>query len=285
MSDRRELAGFLTRARERLSPVDVGLPDGSRRRTAGLRREEVARLAGMSVDYYARLEQNRGPNPSSQLLAALARALRLDRDGRDHLFHLAGQVPPGRSSGRDAHVPPAMLLVLDRLYDVPAQVISDLGDVLAQNTMAVALMGPEVGRNLLVRWFTEPGSRSRFRAEDVDAVSRMYVADLRAAVGGRAGDPRAAALVAQLSSGSAEFVELWAAHDVAVRWSMDRTIRHPSIGDITVRGQVLVVAEADQRLIVYTAEPGSRAAEQLALLRVVGVQTMTASAEAGTGRD
>ncbi|MGC0420790.1 helix-turn-helix transcriptional regulator [Embleya sp. AB8] len=276
MSDRQELAGFLLRSRERLTPADVGLPVGARRRTAGLRREEVARLAGMSVDYYARLEQNRGPNPSPQLLAALARALRLDEDGRDHLFHLAGQVPPGRTSGSDAHVSPAMLLVLDRLHDVPAQVVSDLGDVLAQNAMAVALMGPTVGRNILEMWFTEPASRLRFRAADADGLSRSHVADLRATVGRRPADPRPAALVARLRAGSAEFAGLWDAHDVAVRRGMDKTIRHPAVGEITVRCEVLVAAEAAQRLVVYTAAAGSDAAERLALLRVVGVQTMGA---------
>ncbi|MGW1994305.1 helix-turn-helix domain-containing protein [Embleya sp. NPDC001921] len=285
MNDRRELADFLVCSRGRLSPADVGLPDGARRRTAGLRREEVARLAGMSVDYYARLEQNRGPNPSPQLLAALARALRLDRAGRDHLFHLAGQVPPGHSSGCDEHVSPTLLLMLDRLHDVPAQVLSDLGDVLAQNAMAVALMGPNVGRNLVVRWFTEPASRVRCRAVDAEGMSRAYVADLRAAGALRGDDARPAALVARLRSESAEFAALWDAggaglpgvdvrSGVAGRGEAEETIRHPEVGEVTLRCQVLDALEAAQRLVVYTAAPGSSSADRLALLRVVGVQVL-----------
>lgn len=304
MNDRRELADFLVCSRGRLSPADVGLPCGARRRTAGLRREEVARLAGMSVDYYARLEQNRGPNPSPQLLAALARALRLDRAGRDHLFHLGGQVPPGRSSsGCDEHVSPALLLMLDRLHDVPAQVLSDLGDVLAQNAMAVALIGPNVGRNLLVRWFTEPASRVRYRAVDAVRMSRAYVEDLRAVGEVRRDDARPAALVARLRSESAEFAALWDVGRAGPRGvdglpgldgrseedgrfegdmrpgavgrrEVEETIRHPEVGEIALRCQVLDVVEAAQRLVVYTAAPGSSAADRLALLRVVGVQVL-----------
>ncbi|MFF7250371.1 helix-turn-helix transcriptional regulator [Embleya sp. NPDC008237] len=286
MNDRQELAGFLRGCRERLCPADVGLPDGARRRTAGLRREEVARLAGMSVDYYARLEQNRGPHPSRHLLAALARALRLEEDGRDRLFHLAGYVPPEWSSGVDQHVSPAILLILDRLHDVPAQVMSDSGDVLAQNAMAAALLGPNVGRNVVVRWFTEPASRLRYRAEDADGMSRTYVADLRAALVGRPDDPRPAALVARLRAGSAEFAALWGevggGRDVGGRGAVGGsrevglTVRHAEIGEITVRRQVLVAGEAGLRVVVYTAPAGSSAAGRLALLRVVGVQTMSA---------
>ncbi|WP_406286289.1 helix-turn-helix transcriptional regulator [Embleya sp. NBC_00896] len=280
MSDRRELAGFLLRSRERLTPTDVGLPMGARRRIAGLRREEVAQLAGMSVDYYARLEQNRGPNPSPQLLAALARALRLDEDGRDHLFHLAGHVPPGRMSRCTEHVAPALLLVLDRLYDTPAQVLSELGDVLAQNPMSVALMGPNVGSNILWSWFAEPDGRARFRECDVDALSRAHVADLRATVARRADDPRPGMLVERLIGASEEFAALWAAHDVAVRRGAEKTIRHPEIGVVTVACDVLLAGDGGQRLVVFTAPPGSSGAEQLALLRVVGLQTMSASAGA-----
>ncbi|MFI1380764.1 helix-turn-helix transcriptional regulator [Embleya sp. NPDC020886] len=286
MNDRQELAGFLLHCRERLSPADVGLPDGVRRRTAGLRREEVARLAGMSVDYYARLEQNRGPHPSPQLLAALARALRLEEDGRDHLFRLAGRVPPGRSCGADEHVSPAILLILDRLHDVPAQVISDSGDVLAQNAMAVALLGANVGRNVVVRWFCEPGSRERFRGADVDAISRAYVADLRGVLRERPGDARVAGVVARLCARSAEFAALWAAAgsgggdeggglcEGAGR--RGETVWHPEVGEIALRSQVLVAVEAGQRVVVYSAPAGSLAAGRLALLRVVGVQTMSA---------
>lgn len=138
--DRAGLADFLRRRRARLAPSDVGLSAGTRRRTPGLRREEVAQLAGMSADYYTRLEQSRGPRPSRQILGALARALRLSDDERDHLFHLGGEEPPRGAHG-SGHVRPGLLLVLDRLDDTPAQVVGDLGDVLAQNVMAAALVG------------------------------------------------------------------------------------------------------------------------------------------------
>ena len=136
--DRRELADFIRRCRQRLRPSEVGLADGPRRRTPGLRREEVALLAGMSADYLMRLEQARSPQPSTQLLRALARALRLDEDERDHLYLLAGHRPPaGRLAG--SHVRPSLLYLLDQLTAVPAQILSDLGDVLAQNAMAEVL--------------------------------------------------------------------------------------------------------------------------------------------------
>ncbi|MEU3459048.1 helix-turn-helix domain-containing protein [Streptomyces sp. NPDC006733] len=146
--DSTELADFLRRRRARLSPADVGLTGGVRRRTPGLRREEVARLAGMSADYYARLEQARGPRPSRQMLGALARALRLAGDEREELFRLAGEglSPPHRRGAAadpagSAHVRPALLLILDRLDDTPAQVVNGAGDVLARNPLAAALLG------------------------------------------------------------------------------------------------------------------------------------------------
>ena len=137
--DREGLADFLRRRREALQPEDVGLSKGRRRRTSGLRREEVAALANMSTDFYARLEQRRGSRPSEQMVGAIARALRLTQDERDHLFQLAGHAAPPRGFRSD-HVTPALLRVLDRL-DTPAQVVSDLGVTLAQNPLAVALLG------------------------------------------------------------------------------------------------------------------------------------------------
>ena len=138
--DRAQLADFLRRRRDALRPADVGLTSGPRRRTEGLRREEVAALCGMSVDYLARLEQQRGPQPSDQMLAAIARGLRLTQDERDHLFQLAGRNAPQRALGAD-HVSPGMMRVLDRLYDTPAQVVTGLGEVLVQNQTATALLG------------------------------------------------------------------------------------------------------------------------------------------------
>jgi hypothetical protein len=237
----------------------------------------------MSVDYYTRLEQQRGPHPSTQLLAALARALRLSGDERDHLYHLAGQAPPSGSSGGGTHVRPGLLLILDRLHDTPAQVVSDLGDVLAQNPMAMALLGdhsalPEGRRNILLRWFTDRTGPERFPAADRERLARGHVAQLRAVVAARPQDPRAAALLRELLSTSGEFAEMWAEHDVAVRRSDTKTIVHPAVGEIEVDCEVMVSGEHEQRLIVYTARPGSVSQQRLELLRVVGLQDLSTPA-------
>jgi len=203
--DRTSLADFLRRRREALQPADVGLPVGLRRRTAGLRREEVAALTGMSTDYYTRLEQRRGPQPSEQMLTALARGLRLTLDERDHLFRLAGHGTPGRVR-RTEHVPPGVMRVLDRLADTPAQVVTDLGVTLVQNQLAVALLGDQTShdgpaRSAYHRWFLgDPAEREHA------AQSRLWAADLRAATG--RGTPGADALVTQLLAASPEFAEV-----------------------------------------------------------------------------
>lgn len=282
--DRAELADFLRRSRIRLSPSDVGLPEGARRRTPGLRREEVAQLAGMSVDYYTRLEQRRGPHPSVQLLAALARALRLTSDERDHLYHLAGQVPPRAATG-GGHVRPGLLLILDRLHDTPAQVMSDLGDVLAQNAMAMALLGdnsalPVENRNLMVRWFVDPSSRARIPEADHGRLARGHVAQLRAVVAARPEDRRAAGLLRRLLAESPEFAALWAEHEVAVRRSDTKTVLHPTVGAIELDCEVMLSSAHAQRLIVYTARPGSVSQQRLELLRVVGLQDLTTGSPA-----
>ncbi|WP_335978768.1 helix-turn-helix transcriptional regulator [Streptomyces sp. CA2R106] len=278
--DRTELADFLRRCRTRLSPADVGLSAGPRRRTPGLRREEVARLAGMSTDHYTRLEQARGSYPSRQMLAAVARALRLSGDERDHLFLLAGEEPPRGGRPATAHVRPGLLLVLDRLADTPAQVVSDRGDVLAQNAMAKALHGdasarPEDQRNIAWRYFTDPAARELFPAEDRDRGARAAVADLRATLARRPDDQRLAGLVRRLRERSAEFAALWDDHEVAVRRSDVKRFLHPVVGLLELECEVLVNPEHDQRLVVYTARPGSASRERLELLRVVGLQQLT----------
>ncbi|MFE7639488.1 helix-turn-helix transcriptional regulator [Kitasatospora sp. NPDC057518] len=272
--DRTALADFLTRARARLAPADLGLPPGARRRTPGLRREEVAQVAGLSVDYYARLEQRRGPQPSPQLLAALARALRLSEDERDHLFRLAGHEPP-RRYGPLGHVRPGLLLILDRLHDTPAQVVSDLGDVLAQNAMSAALFGDHTAlaperRNLLLRWFTDPGTRTLFPAEDHEDLARAHVAALRAARTARPGDRRAAELLDELLADSSEFTAYWERHEVARRRSGRKRLLHPVVGPLDLECEVLAAGGEDQLLLVHTAAPGSDSASRLELLRVVG---------------
>ncbi|MFD4526692.1 helix-turn-helix transcriptional regulator [Streptomyces sp. NPDC058470] len=277
--DRTELADFLRRSRARLDPSDVGLAAGARRRTPGLRREEVAALAGMSVDYYTRLEQSRGPRPSRQMLAALARALRFTGDERNHLFHLVGEEPP-RTDGVSGHVRPGLLLILDRLYDAPAQVMTDYGDVLAQNAMAVALGGEaSVGRNVIRRFFTEPRVRALFPPEDHPELARSHVATLRAVAAARPDDPEPARLVTELRAASEEFARLWESHEVAVRRASTKRFRHPTVGLLELGCEVLLNPAHDQLLIVHTARPGTESHERLQLLRVVGLQDLTPSAD------
>lgn len=186
--DRERLADFLRRRREALQPDEIGLVVAARRRTPGLRREEVALLVSMSSDYYTRLEQSRGPQPSPQMLAAITRALRLSLTERDHLFRLAGHAPPA-SDARSDHVSPGVRRVLDRI-DTPAMVLNDLGDVLAQNPQAVALLGDEtrfkpgdLDRSRVFRWFTEPGARAIHPPEAHEEYSRSYTAMLHVADG------------------------------------------------------------------------------------------------------
>ncbi|MGW7240878.1 helix-turn-helix transcriptional regulator [Streptomyces sp. NPDC054804] len=279
--NRPELADFLRHARTRLDPADVGLAPGARRRTPGLRREEVASLAGMSADYYTRLEQSRGPRPSRQMLTAMARALRLTEDERDHLFHLAGEEAPRREA-TSTHVRPGLLLVLDRLHDTPALVTTDYGEVLAQNALSRALSGdvlarPPRERNLLRRYFLDPSTRDLFPPEDRPAHTRDHVANLRAVAAGRPTDPVPAALVAELLAGSDEFARLWAGHEVSVRRATTKRFLHPTVGLLELDCEVLLNADTHQQLVIHTARPGTESHERLQLLRVVGLQDMTPS--------
>src|SRR2546423_5447229 len=184
--DNKALAEFLRHRREMLRPRDVGLIEGPRRRTRGLRREEVAQLAGMSTDYYARLEQQRAPQPSVQIPTALARALRLTLDERDHLFGLIGHNAPARFQ-RSEHVSPALMRVLDRLDDTPAMVHSDLVDTLAMNPLAVALLGDQtrhtgLARSGYYRWFMDPAERLLYPEETHESHGRANAARLRVAL-------------------------------------------------------------------------------------------------------
>ncbi|WP_234539348.1 helix-turn-helix transcriptional regulator [Streptomyces shenzhenensis] len=279
--NRPELADFLRHTRTRLDPSDVGLPPGARRRTPGLRREEVASLAGMSADYYTRLEQSRGPRPSRQMLTALARALRLTEDERDHLFHLAGEEPPRREA-TSTHVRPGLLLVLDRLHDTPALVTTDCGEVLAQNALSRALSGdvlarPPRDRNLVRRFFLDPAAHRLCPPEDRPLRAREHVANLRAVAAARPTDPVPAALVAELLAGSEEFARLWAEHEVAVRRATTKRFLHPAVGLLELDCEVLLNADTHQHLVVHTARPGTESHERLRLLQVVGLQDMTPS--------
>jgi transcriptional regulator with XRE-family HTH domain len=276
--DRDALAEFLRRRRETLKPADVGLPAGVRRRTAGLRREEVAQLTGMSVDYYGRLEQARSPQPSPQMLRALARTLRLTDDETDHLYRLAGHAVPDRTTHSD-HVRPALLFVLDQLRDAAAFVCSDTDVVLAQNDLAKLLVAdhPAAGNTGLHgsfswRWFMDPRSREMALPEEHDEHSRITVADLRAAWARRPTDSDMRELVESLLEHSPEFAELWARHEVAAR-PMQRKTFLTRVGPIALDCEVLATSDG-QRLVVLTPPAGSTALADLRLLAVVGDQTV-----------
>jgi transcriptional regulator with XRE-family HTH domain len=282
-----ELGAFLRTRRDRIRPAEVGLPHGPRRRVPGLRREEVAQLAGLSADYYTELERGsvkNGVQPSAQTLAALARALRLNGDERDHLFHLAERPVPPSAHGPSAHVQPALLGLLDRLSDTPARVITDLHETLVENGLARALLGgspahrgPAAG--FVYRWFTDPQAREIYPPEDHPHHSRVFAADLQAAAARRGRDAEVARMVAVLRRRSEEFAALWATHDVAVRRMDHKRIVHPMLGVVELDCYNLLSEDGRQRLLWFTAPPGSRGAEQLDLLSVVGTQ------ELGAGRD
>ncbi|MBD0421610.1 helix-turn-helix domain-containing protein [Streptomyces sp. TRM S81-3] len=271
-----ELGAFLRSRRERIRPADVGLPSGPRRRVPGLRREEVAQLAGASVDYYNELERGAGSQPSEQMIAALARALRLTADERDYLYHLAGRPVPVH--GAASHVHPAMLDLLDRLTSTPAQVITDLHVTLVQNPLAVALLGDQSGfrgprASFVHRWFTDPDARRLYPEADHEAQSRAFVADLRAAAARRdARDTEASSMISTLRDASAEFAALWAEHDVAFRRDDRKRLVHPTLGLIEVNCLNLFSEDGRQRLLWFTPAVGTDSADLLRLLAVIGTQ-------------
>jgi transcriptional regulator with XRE-family HTH domain len=272
--DRAALAAFLRTRREALQPEDIGLPTGARRRTRGLRREEVASLAAMSTDYYTRLEQERGPQPSEQMLAAMARALRLSTQERDYLFRVAGRNAPSPTAGA-AHIAPALMRVLDRLDDTPALILSNLGEVLVQNRMARALMGDLTvytghARSEIYRWFTDLRQRKAYPEHDHDRQSRAMVANLRAAYGQLGPKSRAGELAAVLCKESAEFAELWQRQEVAKRFVDHKVLIHPELGPIEIDCQALFTEDQSQALLVLTAAPRTEAYEKLQLLNVLG---------------
>ena len=278
--DRRELADFLRSRRERITPADVGLPAGPRRRTPGLRREEAAQLAFISTEYYTRLEQARGPHPSREVLAGLARALRLTDAERDHLHHLAG-VPPGPPSGPSREVRQSILDLLHRLPQAAAIVVSATHEVIAWNGLAAALMEdfsavPRRDRNLLRRVFLGPHPQGQrlYGVSDADTFGRRAAQDLRAAAARYPDDPELTELVSELLAGSEEFARLWASHDVSTAPTLRKTFQHPLVGPVTVNCDVLDISDRDQRVVIYTAVPGSPSEGALRLLSVIGTQRM-----------
>ncbi|MFI7385916.1 helix-turn-helix transcriptional regulator [Streptomyces sp. NPDC049813] len=278
--NRRQLADFLRTRRERIAPADVGLPVGPRRRTPGLRREEVAQLAYISTEYYTRLEQARAPHPSREVLAQLARALRLSDVERDHLHHLAG-TPPGPASGPSREVRRSIVDLLERLPASAALVMSATYEVIAWNALAAALMEDfstlgRRNRNLVRRTFLGPhpqGGRL-YGVSDAEEFSRTSVQHLRVTAARYPDDPEVRALVGELLAGSEEFARLWADHEVAARPTLCKTFDHPAVGRIAVNCDVLDIADRDQRVVIYTATPGSASEEALRLLSVIGTQRM-----------
>jgi transcriptional regulator with XRE-family HTH domain len=271
--DRTGLAEFLRHRRESLQPEDVGLARGQRRRTDGLRREEVAALSHMSTDYYARLEQERGPQPSEQMVAAIAQGLHLSLDERDHLFRLAGHHPPSRGADGD-HVSPGLLRILDRLDDTPAEIVTELGETLRQTRLGVALLGDASrrtgpARSLGYRWFTDLASRDLYAPEDHVFLSRMWASGLREIATLRGPTSRAAALADDLLARSEEFRTVWDEHEVGVRPNDVKRFVHPELGRLELTCQRLVDPDQSHSLLVYTAVPGSESHEKLQLLSVV----------------
>jgi hypothetical protein len=266
------LADFLRRHREALTHADLGLPPPPRRRTPGLRREEVAALARISTDFYERLEQRRGGAPSRKTVGALARALRLTAIERSHLYELAGHAAPPQVYRTD-YPSPELLRVLSHL-DTPAQIVTDLGATLHQNAMAVALVGVQtdydgLNRSIIYRWFTDPAQRRIYHPDDHDAHSRNYVAALRAVHGRSADDPEADELVERLLGDSDEFAALWNLHEVADRVSILKRYVHPRVGVLTLDCVILTSGNLTERLIIFTAAPGSQDADRLKLLSVI----------------
>jgi len=280
--DTTELAAALRQWRERLAPADAGVPAGPRRRTPGLRREEVARLAGVSVDYVVRLEQGRGPHPSPSVLGALARALRLSSAETGHLFDLAGVALPGPGRVNDV-VRPSVLRLLDRMQDLPAMLIDARKSLLAWNPLADALLGdisaiPRERRNLLWMRFGPGAGEGRGLVLDEaggrDRLDRSAVADARSALARYPDDPLLRGLVDELRRVSPRFASLWAERPVEDHRVDRKTYDVAGIGRITLDCDALEVPDDGQVLIVYSAAPGSPDAEKLDLLRVVGLQSV-----------
>jgi transcriptional regulator with XRE-family HTH domain len=285
MIDREGLAAFLRRRRESLQPEDVGLTRGPRRRTGGLRREEVAGLCHMSTDYYARLERATGPHPSEQMMAAIAQGLHLSLGERDHLFRLAGHNPPARGASSE-HIGPGLLRIFDRLQDTPAEIVTELGETLRQTPVGIALTGdasmrkgPE--RSVGYRWFTDPAARAPYPRDEQAMLSRVYASGLRELITLRGADSRAAVLAELLLSQSVEFLEVWDAHEVGIRPVEVKRFRHPEVGDMELSCQTLLDPEQSHRLLVYTAEPGSESYDRLQLLSVIGAQSLSGTSPEG----
>ncbi|MEV7807781.1 helix-turn-helix transcriptional regulator [Microbispora sp. NPDC088329] len=265
--DSNHLGDFLRARRAGLQPEDVGMASYGARRVAGLRREEVAVLAGVNADYYTRLEQGRERNPSPQVLDALSRALRLDADARAHLYLLAGTAPGYRPSAHVAdRVSPALRQLMDGYPSTPAFVMSRTLDILATNSLADALYAPfEPADNLARMTFLDPAGRGFYT--DWDRAAQATVANLRQAAGFDPDNPRLRELVRTLTEHSVDFARLWNAHTVRGKTQDAKHFLHPDVGPLTLTYQAFDVRDAPgQQLVIYHAEPGSVSAQALDLL-------------------
>ncbi|WP_346618375.1 helix-turn-helix transcriptional regulator [Blastococcus montanus] len=261
-----DLAAFLVARRARLRPADVGLVSSGVRRVEGLRREEVALLAGVSVDYYTRLEQGRERHPSAAVLRGLSQALRLDREACDHLFRLAGVPTGGPVAPAPATVDPHLRVLLDSWPDTPAMVIDRVLDVLALNSLAEQLYADFATADNIARMtFLDPAGRTFFA--DWSRAADACVANLRHALGCDQHDPGLHALVGELTRGSAEFRSRWPRNDVRGKTQEAKTFDHRGVGLLTLTHHTFEVRAAPgQQLVVYGAEPGSTSAGALRLL-------------------
>lgn len=259
---------FLRARRELVRPEEVGIPDHGRRRVPGLRREELAMLAGVSADYYVRLEQGRDQHPSEQVLDALARALRLDDDAAAHLHELARPAPRRRrrAAARIERVRPSLQRLMDAWSDSPAVVIGCRMDVLAVNDLSLAVTPSQrVGSNLVRLMFLDAGHQAMY--PDFEKAAAGTVASLRAQVGPDLDDPLLHELVGELSLKSELFRKLWARHEVHAKTHGTKTMVHPIVGELELDYESFSVNGADgQMLIVSHAAPGSASARALALL-------------------
>lgn len=262
MGDRAALGEFLRNRRGRIAPTEVGLPAGTgRRQTPGLRREELAALAGVSVDYYVRLEQGRDTNPGAAVLDALASALRLDDEERAHLYRLARNAGSraGTRAAAAGTVRPGLRQLLEMLRPAPAYVLGTTSDILAANPEGGRLMAgiddwPPKRRNVIRYVFTHPAAREVFVSWQ--AIAEDCVADLRTLAAADPGSPDLAALVAELSAASAEFGELWRHYDVRVNSGGRRRFHHPAAGSFDLTSEILTAVDG-RRLLIFHAAPGS----------------------------
>ena len=274
-----EFAEVLRAWRDRLTPQEVGLAPGAGRRAPGLRREELAGLAGVSVEYLVRLEQGRARNPSPSLLTALARALRLTDSERDHLYRAAGVAPPSPRVVSQ-HIGPGVQRMLDRLEDVPMAVFSAAWNLLWWNPMWAALTGDPseqrgLDRNVVWRHFTNAPSVVDFDDAHAEEFSDDLTADLREAAGRYPDDPTLNNLILRLQADSPDFARRWRQAHIARHHASTKTATCTPVGPITIDCDVLTAPGTDLRIVMYSVAPDSEDASKLKLLRVHGTQALT----------